>query len=84
MFFFSVHLKYKYPMDDKDQEQMRWKAVLSKLNAKCRSFRRPPHHRGRRAGSTSSAVSSEGAGSVSDVNNPAATPDHTTLEAAEQ
>ena len=79
--FFSVHLKYKYPMDDKDQEQMRWKAVLSKLNAKCRSFRRPPH-RGRRAGSTSSAVSSEGAGSVS-VNNPAATPDHTSLEAAD-
>ena len=76
MFFVSVHLKYKYPMDDKDQEQMRWKAILSKLNAKCRSFRRPPHNRGRRAGSTSSAVSSEGAGSVSDVNNSAATPDH--------
>eukprot|EP00731_Ephydatia_muelleri_P013726 Em0007g1036a len=73
-----LHLKYKYPMDDKDQEQMRWKAVLSKLNAKCQSFRRPPH-RGRRAGS---AVSSEGAGSVS-VNNPAATPDHTSLEAAD-
>ena len=61
---------------EKDQEQMRWKAVLSKLNAKCQSFRRPPHNRGRRAGSTSSAVSSEGAGSVTNVNNPAATPDH--------
>ena len=52
MFFFSVHLKYKYPVDDKE-EQTWWKGVLNKLNAKCRSFRRPPHHRGRRAGSTS-------------------------------
>ena len=78
MYFFSA----PYPAGNDQEERTCWKAVLSKLNAKCRSFRRPPHPRGRRAGSTSSAISSEG-GSVSDVNNPAATPDHTSLEDAE-
>ena len=84
--FCSVHLKYKYPVETDEEERTRWKAVLTKLNAKCRAFRRPPPPRSRRAGSTSSTISSED-GSVSGhgVNNPAATPDHNmSLEGAEQ
>ena len=60
----SVHLKYKYPAGCED-ERTRWKAVLGRLNGKCRSFRRPP--RDKRAASVSSVISSETSATVSDV-----------------
>ena len=48
----SVHMKFKYPAGDQE-ERKHWKAVLSKLNAKCRSYRRPePCSRDKRAAST--------------------------------
>lgn len=75
----SVHMKFKYPAGDQE-ERKRWKAVLSKLNAKCRSYRRPePCSRDKRAASTSSAISmgeTSVSGSVSDVGSATKGADH--------